>query len=111
MINLKHDYRYKNLYKCEFDEVDLISFKDIRKYIECNDCLIVDLREPEEYRRAHIRGALNIEYHETGIRIPYEYRNSLLVFYCDSGKRALITARNMKKLGYRTIAVADRFTH
>lgn len=108
---MKHDYRNKKLYKCEFDEVDLISFKDIRRYIGCSDCLIVDLREPEEYRRAHVRGAVNIEYNDKGIRVPYEHRNSLLVFYCDSGKRALMTARNMKKLGYRTIAVADRFTH
>jgi rhodanese-related sulfurtransferase len=105
------DYRYKKLCKCEFDEVDIIAFKDIKKYVECRDCLIIDLREPEEYKRSHVRGAINIEYNDSGIMVPYEYRNSLLIFYCDSGKRALITARNMNKLGYRTIAVADRFTH
>ncbi len=108
---MKYDYRGRKLYKCEFDEVDLIAFKDIRKYINCEKCLIIDLREPEDYRRAHIRGAVNIEYSDNGVRVPYEHRNSLLIFYCDTGKRALMTARIMKKFGYKTIAVADRFTH
>lgn len=108
---MEHYYKDKKLYKCEFDEVDLIAFKDIKKYIDCRSCLIIDLRENEEYRRAHIRNAVNIEYSDNGIRVPYEHRNSLLVFYCDTGKRALMMARIMKKLGYKTVAVADRFTH
>ena len=101
----------KKLYKCEFDEVDIISFIDIKKYIGRKECLIIDLREPQEYKRIHIKGAVNIEYNDEDIKIPYESRGRLLVFYCDSGERALMAAAHMKRRGYKTVAVADRFPH
>lgn len=101
----------RKLYKCEFDEVDIISFKDIKKYIGRKDCLIIDLRKPLEYGRVHVKGAVNIEYNGGKIEIPPGQRNMLLIFYCDSGERALMAAGSMKKLGYKTMAVADRFPH
>ncbi len=99
----------RSISKCEFDEVDIISFKDIRKYVGCRDCIIIDLRSREEYKRSHIKGAVNIEYRDGRLDIPDERKNNLLVFYCDSGERALMAAANMKRLGYRTVAVAGRF--
>ena len=106
-----YKYEKKRISKCDFNEVDIISFKDVRKYIGRSDCLIVDLREKQEYKRAHIKTALNIEYNSKGIIIPEKYRDSVIIFYCDSGSRALIMARLMSNAGYKTIAVADRFTH
>ena len=106
-----YKYEGKRISKCDFNEVDIISFKDIKKYIGREDCLIVDLREDMEYRRAHIKTAVNIEYNSRGITIPEKHRKSLIIFYCDSGNRALIMAKVMSNAGYRTIAVADRFTH
>ena len=61
----------------------LMSWKDVSKYIYYSDVLIVDLRDPGEYKKGHIRGAWNIPYAKqvkTNKRMPdYDYiRKELL---------------------------------
>ena len=42
--------------------IETISAKMLDYYVERPDTLIIDLREPESYRKSHIRGAVNIPY-------------------------------------------------
>ena len=40
--------------------IETISAKMLDYYVDRPDTLIIDLREPESYRKSHIRGAVNI---------------------------------------------------
>ena len=44
--------------------IETISAKMLDYYVDRPDTLIIDLREPESYRKSHIRGAVNIPYEE-----------------------------------------------
>ena len=83
---------------------EMITPKELDRYLHRGDTFIIDLRSPEEYRDRHLLGALNI---------PYERRkncclfpkNVLLVFYCDRGSLSMAAAREYAGKGYRTRTV------
>jgi rhodanese-related sulfurtransferase len=74
--------------------------------------LLIDIREPAEYQRGHIpgavhlpRGLLEFEIHGLVERLgsnqnsPPEDR--LIVLYCGTGGRSALAAETMATLGYR----------
>lgn len=73
---------------------------DVLGLLARSDCVFVDLREPEEYRKGHLRGAWNIPYDrlmEQRRRLR-GYRKVFL--YCERGNVSLIACRELRKEGY-----------
>jgi len=75
--------------------------------------LLVDIREPYEYDRMHIEGALNVprgiletvceyDYEETLPELA-DARNREIVLICRSGKRSTLAADVLQQMGYRKI--------
>jgi len=68
--------------------------------------LIIDLREPADFRKGHIRGAVNIsfktlpDYFQTGIK-PFEYDKIILV--CEDGQFASYTTSLLRLMGYGNV--------
>ena len=60
--------------------IETISAKMLDYYVDRPDTLIIDLREPESYRKSHIRGAVNIPYEELSESPPLP-KEKLLIFY------------------------------
>ena len=77
-------------------------------YVDRPDTLIIDLREPESYRKSHIRGAVNIPYEELSESPPLP-KEKLLIFYCDRGGASMAAARDYVRRGYRTRSVIGGF--
>lgn len=72
---------------------------------EINDYLrrgaqFIDLREPEEYREKHIRGALSIPYEELESRYAGLPKNKKYVLYCERGATSMLASRKMMAAGY-----------
>ena len=83
---------------------------------ECldSDALLIDIREPAEYRRGHIAGALFVprgmlEFEIHGVvqsarkdrgKPPEE---QAIVLYCGTGGRSALAAATMAELGYRNV--------
>ena len=62
---------------------DLISGAQLDEYLDQGKRLfLVDMRDARAYRRAHIRGAVNIPYGELRARIGELPQESLVVLYC-----------------------------
>lgn len=80
---------------------ETIRAKDIENYIGQYNTIIIDLREAEDYKKAHIPTAINIPY--------MDFQNSkddlpvdkLLILYCDRGNLSLLLARELSKEGYQ----------
>jgi len=83
---------------------------------EClnSDTLVIDVREPAEYQRAHLpgavhvpRGMLEFEIHKLVERSCGNQNIALedqpLVVYCGTGGRSALAAASLQSLGYKNV--------
>lgn len=64
--------------------------------------VILDVRTPSEYQQEHVPGALNVEYQVIGEKISslVPDKNTAIVLYCHSGRRAGIALKQLQDMGY-----------
>lgn len=80
---------------------ETIRAKDIENYIGKQDSIIIDIREPFEYARAHIPTAINIPYNDFDNKKSSLPFNKILILYCDRGNLSLFLARDLSKEGFQ----------
>ena len=63
---------------------------------------VIDGRSAEEYREGHVRDAVHIPYEQIADRITATVpnRDTRIVLYCRSGRRAEIAEKALRRLGY-----------
>ncbi len=88
-------------------QLNLISPRELDRYVQDPDALVIDLREEEEFRISHIRGAVNVPYES--VRERFFPEEKLLVLYCDRGGSSLETARYLTEKGYQACSVVGGF--
>ena len=89
------------------------SVKEVEQCLD-SETLLIDIREPQEYMRGHIpgailvpRGMLEFEIHKlveatgTDRTVPPEEQN--IVLYCGTGGRSALAAQSMESMGYRQV--------
>lgn len=74
-----------------------------------NNIVLLDVRSPAEYNEGHIAGAINISHNAIEENLPQleKYKNSTVVIYCRSGRRAaaaqaVLSAHGFSKLQHLT---------
>lgn len=87
---------------------DMIGPDELDAYVRKGDSFIIDLRAPEEYRRRHIRGAVNISYGQIGRRLELP-RDRTLILYCQRGAASMAAAKELAARGYRVKTVIGGF--
>ena len=69
------------------------------------DCIILDVREKDEFDAGHLSGAILIPYTEierkAGEMLPD--KDKLILVYCRSGRRSKIAAKALADLGYTNV--------
>ena len=83
----------------------MIQPEEIEHIRKSRGALMIDVREPEEYRQHHFPGAGNFPYDEMerwAGRIP----RRPLILYCDYGSTSLLAARRLGAAGYEVYTVA-----
>lgn len=74
--------------------VNRISSKEARKLIEQNsDILLIDVRQPEEYEKGHIPGAILLPLPELPDKLSELKTDRGIVTYCRLGRRSLAAAQ------------------
>ena len=65
--------------------------------------ILIDIREPYEYRMGHIEGAINITKDLLEL-VPEKYlnKNNYYILYCDKGIFSLNLSNELNKKGYKT---------
>ena len=77
----------------------------IRLMEEEKDCIILDVRRPDEFAEGHIPGAINIP-NETIFEEAESILNDkdrLILVYCRSGNRSKQASRKLADMGYTQI--------
>lgn len=68
--------------------------------------LIIDVREPEEYIRGHVQGAINIPPSELISGSPQLAnipKNTEIILYCVSGSRSRVAIQILTGMGYTNL--------
>jgi hydroxyacylglutathione hydrolase len=65
--------------------------------------ILLDVREPEEYRAGHIPGALNLPQAELASRLDEIPRDRPLLVICQAGGRSLRSAQFLRQAGYSQV--------
>jgi len=66
--------------------------------------ILIDVREPAEYKSGFIPGAINIPLSQLARRIDELPKENALFLYCRSGMRSKNAARILRKSGYDRLA-------
>lgn len=86
----------------EMMEVDLFVLVEAWR----GGCVVIDVREPDEYAAGHVPGARLLPLGELAARHEEIAETDRLHVICASGKRSLQAARWLKDMGYDAVSVA-----
>lgn len=68
--------------------------------------LIIDVREPEEYERGHVDGAINLPPAQIlagAQKLSDVPKDTELVLYCVSGSRSNVSMQHLRQLGFTNL--------
>ena len=86
--------------------LDLIAQKEVLKYIRQGNAVVIDVRDKEAFRKAHIPGAVSMPYDlfDETEEIFKEY--PVLIVCCERGSASLQKGRILSEIGYNVFSLA-----
>lgn len=84
---------------------ETISVRELDNYVNNVNYLIVDLRDIDEYKSGHIKGAVHMEYFNIESNKASLPNNKTIIFYCERGGLSLMAAKKLGAMGYHTMSV------
>lgn len=71
--------------------------------------IFIDARDPNEYKKGHIKGAINISrgLMEWKIEKKITDKNTKILTYCVSGGRSCLAAHSLQRMGYTHVVNMD----
>src|SRR5437763_6621001 len=79
---------------------------DLRRRLQSGDkVVVIDVRDPDEYRDGHLEAATNISrgFLEFRVAAAVTDPQTPVVLYCQTGLRSVLAARALKELGYENV--------
>lgn len=95
---------------CAIDEIKSLKPRDIKAILETDkagEFLLLDVRQPEEYKEGHIPGALLIPLGELEARHGELAQDKKINVYCRSGHRSKAAVIALCRLGFKGIYHLD----
>lgn len=89
-------------------ETTIIQPAERKNLLDSKSCdfTVVDVRDPEEFAKGHIPGAVNIPVAVLASRSETLDKDKKIVIYCNSGGRSDNAYRKITKMAYRDICQA-----
>ena len=87
-------------------EKENIDLEELKKIIEQNNVILLDVRSPQEYKEKHIRGAVlipNYEINKQNVEEKLKDKEQVIIVYCLSGNRSQKAIELLKKIGYTNL--------
>ena len=88
--------------------METISAKELERYAREGQCLIIDLRAAEDYRREHVHGAVNVPQGKFHAELSGR-QGEPVILYCDRGALSMAVSRELEKRGYHAKSVVGGF--
>ncbi|TVQ45149.1 MAG: rhodanese-like domain-containing protein [Saprospirales bacterium] len=87
-----------------------LSSKEFKEKISKKGVQIIDVRTPAEFRKGHIKGAVNLDLSAFDFqkKIQELKKEENYFLYCRSGARSAVAARLMSQKGFKNVFNLDR---
>ena len=87
------------------DSIKTVDAAQFAEFIKSDSVFLVDVRTAEEYAAGHIPNAKNVDVLQSDFkdRVETLSKNKEIAVYCRSGKRSLMAANTLAKMGYKVI--------
>lgn len=82
-------------------------FIPLLEKVENGDCLLLDVRSPDEFVAERIEGARNVPLDAIRKDLEGLDRNMPLLIYCKIGKRCIKAVDQLTEMGFHDITVLD----
>lgn len=80
--------------------------KEAKKLMDENkDCVILDVRRPEEFALEHIPNAISLPLEEIEGKVTSVVleKSQMILVYCRSGRRSAMAAKQLSDMGYKLV--------
>jgi rhodanese-related sulfurtransferase/rubrerythrin len=91
---------------CASDEIKTLAPGEVKALLDKDkkgEFLLLDVRQPEEYKAGHIPGAIFIPLGELDTRQEELERSKKIITYCRSGRRSMAAAIALCGLGFKDV--------
>lgn len=86
-------------------QIQFIKPGEIQTYLG-RGAQFIDLRDAEDYRTKHIRGAVSMPYEEFLEQFTHLPKNRTYVLYCERGATSMLAAGKMMAKGYTVYSLS-----
>jgi rhodanese-related sulfurtransferase len=76
---------------------------DLKKILQTKETMLIDVREPSEFRSGHIPNAINMPLRSLTQNLGKVDKDRPVVLYCSSGYRTAMGVMALQMLGYRNV--------
>jgi sulfur-carrier protein adenylyltransferase/sulfurtransferase len=86
-------------------QIRQIDIDEARRMMDKPGTVLIDVREPEEWRQGHISNAIGISRGFLELRVEEKVpdHKTPIILQCASGTRSLLAARTLRELGYENV--------
>ena len=97
------DYAWAMPHDTHHDGVRDVAIDDAPAWLRDSAATVVDVREPAEYARGHVPGAVSIPQAELALRLDELPRDRELLVVCEGGVRSARAALFLKQVGFSRV--------
>ena len=101
---MEHSKEFLELAEAARNRVNEISVAETLERLK-NGATLIDVREDNEWEKAHAKGAIHIGRGviERDIIGKFPNKENELILYCGGGYRSVLAADNLQKMGYTNV--------
>lgn len=83
----------------------LLSKNEFQRAMSRGNCMVIDLRDPQSFRRWHLPGAVNRSYDTIGQWSLELDHKMLILLYCSHGNESILAARYLSSRGFQVASL------
>lgn len=84
-----------------FSRADNVDAVNVAERLADRSVVVVDVRQPAEWRRGHIGGSHNLPLPHLASRLHVLPKDAAIVAVCASGHRSAVAVRTLQRAGFR----------
>lgn len=93
--------------ECRVRKVPADEFIPLMEKVESGECVLIDVRNPDEYRKERIEGSRNVPVDTIAVGLAGIDRHIPLLIYCKAGKRCIKAVEQLSEMGFIDVTVLD----
>lgn len=93
----------KKLFAASRQESAAIDVDEARRRLDAGEALLVDVREPDEWRAGHVAGATHIPLGSIASRASALPKDREILLICRTGNRSAMAQERLAQAGFRNV--------